>query len=258
MEDKSTELLFTEYMAVIRRLRKECPWDRQQTHESLRSPLIEEVYEVVEAISDQNPDHLRSELGDLLLHVALQTEIATEENRFTMADVIAQAKEKMIRRHPHIFGDVKAKDEHAVRKNWEEIKRQEGKKSILDGVPAELPALIRAQRTQEKASVVGFDWKNKSDVWKKVAEELEELKEAEQNGNTDFVEQELGDLLFAIVNYSRFLRINPEFALRKSVDKFGRRFQFIEEALKRRGKSPNQSTLEEMDLLWGEAKKEIG
>ena len=258
MEDKSAELLFSEYMAVIRRLRKECPWDRQQTHESLRSPLIEETYEVIEAIADRNPDHLRSELGDLLLHIALQAEIATEESWFTMADVLAHAKEKMIRRHPHIFENVEAIDEHAVRKNWEEIKRGEGKTSILDGVPLELPALIRAQRTQEKASAVGFDWKNKSEVWKKVEEELEELKEAEQTGNTELVEQEFGDILFAFVNYSRFLRVNPEFALRKSVDKFGRRFQFIEEALRQRGKNPSQSSLEEMDLLWGEAKKQIG
>jgi XTP/dITP diphosphohydrolase len=164
----------------------------------------------------------------------------------------------MIRRHPHVFGDVEANDEHEVRKNWEEIKRQEGKTSILDGVPAELPALIKAQRTQEKASVVGFDWKKKSDVWKKVEEELQELKQAELTGKSELVEQELGDILFALVNYSRFLNTNPEFALRKSVDRFGRRFHFIEEALKARGKSPNESNLEEMDALWEEAKKRIG
>ena len=258
MEDRSAEHLFSEYMAIIRRLRKECPWDRQQTHESLRSPLIEETYEVVEAITDNKPDHLRNELGDLFLHIALHTEIATEEKSFTMADVLLHSKDKMIRRHPHIFGEVQAGDEHTVRKNWEEIKRQEGKTSILDGVPAELPALIHAHRTQEKASVVGFDWKVKSDVWKKVEEELKELKHAEETGRKDLVEQEFGDLLFALVNYSRFLGTNAEFALRKAVNRFGRRFNFIEEALKLRGKSPAESTLEEMDLLWDEAKKQIG
>jgi MazG family protein len=258
MEEQSADRLFSEYMAIIRRLRKECPWDRKQTHESLRSPLIEETYEVIEAITDKNSDHLRNELGDLLLHIALQTEIATEENAFTMADVLAHSKDKMIRRHPHVFGDVEAEDEHAVKKNWEAIKRQEGKTSILDGVPDELPALIRAQRTQEKASVIGFDWKNKAEVWKKVEEEIEELKRAERSGTKDLVEQEFGDLLFALVNYSRFLSTNAEFALRKSVDKFGRRFQFIEESLNQRGKSPAESTLEEMDLLWNEAKKQIG
>jgi MazG family protein len=258
MEDKATEQLFAEYLAIIHRLRKECPWDKKQTHESLRAPLIEEVYEVSEAITEKKSDHLRNELGDLLLHIVLQTEIATEEQAFTMADVLAHSKEKMIRRHPHIFGDADADDEHTVRKNWEEIKRQEGKTSILDGVPTELPALIKAQRTQEKASVVGFDWNNKADVWKKVEEEVEELKHAELSGNKDLVELEFGDLLFALVNYSRFLGTNAEFALRTSVDKFGRRFKFVEEALKRRGKRPAESTMEEMDALWDEAKRQVG
>ncbi len=258
MEDKAVDHLFLEYLAIIRRLRKECPWDKRQTHESLRSPLLEETYEVMDAIAGKDPDHLRNELGDLLLHIALQTEIATEENTFTMTDVLEHAKEKMIRRHPHIFGGVEADDENEVRKNWEAIKRQEGKTSILDGVPEELPALIRAQRTQKKASVIGFDWKDKSEVWKKVEEEMEELKHAERTGKRDLVEQEFGDLLFALVNYSRFLNTNTEFALRKSVDKFGKRFQFIEDSLKQRGKSPAESTFIEMELLWDEAKKQIG
>lgn len=257
MEDTSAEHLFAEYMAIIHRLRKECPWDRKQTHESLRGPLIEEVYEVADAITELKSDQLRNELGDLLLHIALQTEIADEENTFTMADVLRHSKEKMIRRHPHIFGNVEADDEHTVRKNWEEIKRQEGKTSILDGVPTELPALIKAQRTQEKASVVGFDWSIKSDVWKKVQEELEEFKQAELSNNKNLVEHEFGDLLFALVNYSRFIGVNAEFALRGSIDKFGRRFQHIEEALKQRGKRPAESSLEEMDMLWEEAKKQI-
>lgn len=258
MEEQSAERLFSEYLAVIRRLRRECPWDREQTHDSLRAPLVEETYEVIEAIGAKKPDHLRNELGDLLLHIALQTEIATEEHAFTMADVIDHSIQKMIRRHPHIFGGEEANDEHQVKKNWEAIKRQEGKTSILDGVPEELPALIRAQRTQEKASVIGFDWKHKSDVWQKVEEEIEELKDAETLGNQERIEQEFGDLLFALVNYSRFIGTNSEFALRHSVNRFGKRFQFIEDSLKQRGKRPADSTFEEMDLLWKEAKKHVG
>lgn len=258
MTDKSVETLFSEYLEIIHRLRKECPWDREQTHESLRSPLIEEAYEVVEAISENNPEHLCNELGDLLLHIALQSEIADEEKAFTFSDVLSHSIEKMIRRHPHVFGTTEVEGTREVKKNWETIKRQEGKTSILDGVPNELPALIRAQRTQEKASVIGFDWKEKSDVWKKVEEELAELKNAEGSSDKGSTEQEFGDLLFALVNYSRFLRVNPEFALRQSVDKFGKRFQFIDEQLKQRGKSPAESTLEEMNFLWDEAKKQRG
>ena len=258
MDTKSAESLFSEYLLIIQRLRKECPWDRKQTHESLRAPLLEETYEVIDAITQGKNDHLRNELGDLLLHIALQSEIATEEKAFTMADVIQYSIQKMIRRHPHIFGNAEAEDEHEVKKNWEAIKRQEGKTSILDGVPQELPALIRAQRTQEKASVIGFDWKKREDVWRKVMEEVEELNHAEESGNPDFVEQEFGDLLFALVNYSRFIGTNAEFALRKSVDRFGRRFHFIEQSLQERGKRPSESSLDEMDSLWEEAKKRVG
>jgi tetrapyrrole methylase family protein/MazG family protein len=255
LDEQTAETQFAEYMGIIRRLRKECPWDREQTHESLRTHLIEEAYEVVEAVTQDDRAHLRNELGDLFLHIALQSAIAEEEGSFTIADVLASSRDKMIRRHPHIFGDTKVNHEGDVRKNWEAIKRQEGKTSILDGVPDELPALIRAQRTQEKASIAGFDWKNKDDVWKKVEEELEELRHAEKNGNEDAVGEEFGDLLFALVNYSRFIGVTPEFVLRASVNKFGKRFKFIEEQLQRRGKTPAQSSLEEMDALWDEAKK---
>lgn len=258
MSEKSVETLVSEYLAIIHRLRKECPWDREQTHESLRSHLLEEAYEAVEAISSKNAGLLRNELGDILLHIVLQSEIAAEENAFTFSDVLSHSAEKMIRRHPHVFGSTTVGGTADVKKNWESIKRQEGKTSILDGVPSELPALIRAQRTQEKASIIGFDWKEKSDVWNKVEEELAELQRAEQSGGKESIEQEFGDLLFALVNYSRFLRVNPEFALRKSVDKFGKRFQFIEEELKRRGRNPSESTFEELDALWNEAKKKTG
>ncbi len=258
MQDRSPEHLFSEYLGVIHRLRKECPWDREQTHESLRSPLIEETYEVVDAIDDKKPEHLRNELGDLLLHIALQSEIASEEQSFTFADVLTQAIDKMIRRHPHVFSDTKVKDQHEVRRNWESIKRKEGKESILDGIPHHLPALTKAQRIQSKASAVGFDWNKKEDVWKKVAEELEELKEAETSRDQTRIEHEFGDLLFSLVNYCRFLKVDPEFALRKSIQRFGIRFKYIEDTLRSRGTSPEQSTLEEMDLLWDEAKTKVG
>jgi tetrapyrrole methylase family protein/MazG family protein len=258
VREQSAETLFSEYMTIIHRLRRECPWDKEQTHESLRPHLIEETYEVVEAITQKDHDHLRNELGDLFLHIALQTAIAEEEGAFTIAEVLAHSRDKMIRRHPHIFGNTAVNHEEDVRKNWEAIKRQEGKTSILDGVPDELPALIRAQRTQEKASIVGFDWKERADVWKKVEEELGEMRQAEGTGGHEAVEREFGDLLFALVNYARFLGVNAEFALRTSVNKFGKRFQFIEEQLQQRGKTPAQSTLEEMDSLWDEAKKQIG
>jgi len=257
MEERTAESLFSEYVAIIHRLRRECPWDREQTHESLRTPLLEETYEVLDAIADRKPDPLCNELGDLFLHIAMQAEIATEERSFTIADVLARSMEKLVRRHPHVFGGPTAGDSDSVRKNWEAIKRQEGKSSILDGVPEELPALIRAQRTQEKASVLGFDWKEKSEVWKKVEEEFEEFRRAEETGTKALVEEEFGDMLFALVNYSRFINTSAEFALRKSVDKFGRRFQYIEDTLKQRGRSPGESTLEEMDLLWNEAKRTI-
>lgn len=258
MEQNALESLCAEYMSIIRRLRKECPWDREQTHESLRSPLLEEAYETAEAITDHNHEHIRNELGDLLLHIALQAVIAEEENSFTMSDVITHSMEKLIRRHPHVFGNKNVEGTVDVSKNWELIKRQEGKKSLSDGVPRELPALIRAQRIQGRASALGFDWSNTSDVWKKVSEEMEELSKAELSGNAEHIDQEFGDLLFALVNYSRFIGVNAEFSLRKSTEKFSRRFQYIEEQLRQRGKNPTQSSLEEMDLLWNEAKKTIG
>ncbi len=245
-------------MTVIRRLRKECPWDRDQTHQSLRTPLLEEAYETVEAISTGDMEHLRNELGDLVLHVALQAVIAEEEGAFTPSDVLEQSMEKLIRRHPHVFGDTVVSHTGDVVRNWEMIKRQEGKKSLTDGTPRDLPALLRAQRIQDRASVLGFDWTDKSDVWRKVTEEMSELSLAEQAGNAQEIEHEFGDLLFALVNYARFIDVSAEISLKRSVEKFGRRFQYIEDQLKLRGRTPAQSTLEEMDSLWNEAKKTIG
>ena len=258
MEQNQPASLFSEYLSIIRRLRKECPWDREQTQESLRSPLLEEAYETVEAITDRNPEHIRNELGDLMLHIALQAIIAEEENSFTISDVLSHSKEKLIRRHPHVFGNKNVEETADVTRNWELIKRQEGKKSLSDGIPKELPALIRAQRIQGRASALGFDWNNRLDVWKKVIEEMEELSRAEVSGNAEHVEQEFGDLVFALVNYSRFIGVDAESSLRKSTEKFGMRFQYIEEQLRKRGKNPTQSSLEEMDLLWNEAKQVLG
>lgn len=255
MPTKQTDKLFREYLAIVRRLRKECPWDREQTHRSIRHSLIEEAYEVVESIDEDNLQELKAELGDLLLHVTLHAVMAEEEKVFTIDDVLSHSMEKLIRRHPHVFGNTTVADSREVKTNWEKIKMSEGRESLMEGVPEQLPALLRACRLQEKASKVGFDWKKKSDVWKKVDEEIKELKKAERKKDVEEIESELGDLLFALVNYSRFLQVNPELALRKSTKKFTARFRGIEQALKKRGKRIEHSTLEEMDRLWEKHKR---
>ncbi len=255
MKDKSQHQLFEEFMQIVRRLRRECPWDREQTHQSIRQSLIEETYEVVEAIDQNNLEELKKELGDLLLHVALHSVMAEEEKAFSIDDVLEHVNEKLIRRHPHVFGNVTAKTPHEVKDNWERIKMAEGRESVTDGVPKELPALLRAFRLQEKASKVGFDWKKAEDVWKKIEEEMEELQSATRSRNQQNVEDELGDFLFSLVNYARFLHVNPEIALRRSIDKFTRRFKHIEMELRRQGKTLEHSTLEEMDALWNASKK---
>jgi tetrapyrrole methylase family protein/MazG family protein len=254
VKERKTDKLFLEYMAVVRRLRKECPWDREQTHQSIRHSLIEEAYEVVEAIDENNLGELKKELGDLLLHVALHAVMAEEKKAFDMDAVLQSSMEKLIRRHPHVFGGRAVENAREVKVNWEKIKMSEGRNSLMEGVPKELPSLLRAHRLQEKASKVGFDWKEKSPVWEKVREEIDELQQAERNGRVDETEEEFGDLLFALVNYSRFLNINPENALRRSTEKFIRRFQALEQELVRRGKRVEDSTLEEMDELWNAGK----
>jgi XTP/dITP diphosphohydrolase len=245
------------FIKIVRRLRKDCPWDREQTHKSIRHSLIEETYEVIEAIDQNNADELKKELGDLLLHIVLHSVIAEEEKSFTLNDVIDSISEKMIRRHPHVFGNTMVKDSHDVKRNWEHIKMSEGRKSVIDGVPKEMPALLRALRIQEKASKVGFDWKRKRDVWKKVDEEIEELADAERSKNRAHIEEEYGDVLFSLVNYSRFIGVNPEFALKGSIDKFSRRFYHIEKELQRRGKRIGAVSMKEMDEIW-DAKKMKG
>ncbi len=256
------ESKFIELVDIIRKLRVECPWDREQTNDSIKAATIEEAYEVVESIDNKDYEELKKELGDLLLHVIFHTVIAEEENNFNLEEVIDAIKEKLIRRHPHVFGDVVVDNADHVKRNWESIKLKEGRESLLDGVPEIMPALQRASRLQEKASKVGFDWDNKEDIWNKVIEEIEEMQEEVKsqkpkvkNEVNEELENEIGDVFFALVNYSRFLKINPENALRKTNSKFIKRFNYIEKRLKENGKKINESNLEEMDGYWNESKK---
>lgn len=246
---------FAKFVEIVRQLRRECPWDREQTHASVRHSLIEETYEVVEAIDKNDLNALKHELGDLLLHVVFHTSIAEQYNEFTLKEVIEDITKKLIRRHPHVFGDFKVENSHEVISNWEKTKLTEGRESILEGVPKELPALLRAHRLQDKASKVGFDWEKKEDAWRKVEEEMRELHAAIESCEQDKIETEYGDLLFALVNYSRFINVNPENSLRQTIDKFITRFQYIEQRLKEMGKDIRSTSLEEMDNLWEEAKK---
>lgn len=245
---------FNEFVQIVERLRKECPWDKEQTNDSIKAATIEEAYEVVEAIDNKDYDELKKELGDLLLHVVFHTVIAEESNHFKIDDVIESIQEKLIRRHPHVFGDIKVSDAEEVKTNWEEIKLSEGRDNLLDGMPPLLPALQLAHRIQEKVSKVGFDWEQKEDVWKKVVEEIEEMHRSELDGTHDELEGEIGDVIFALVNYARFLRINPENALRKTNNKFIRRFSYVEEKITESGRKLSESTLKEMDKFWEESK----
>lgn len=260
MSESATDR-FGELVQIMARLRGEngCPWDREQTHASIKPYLLEETYEVLESIDENDPVKLEEELGDLALQVVFHAQMADEAGLFTIADVLRGINEKLRRRHPHIFGDVKADTAQEVLFNWEQIKKLErekaqGRASLLDGVPRELPALLRAHRLQEKASRVGFDWNEARQVFQKVEEELAELRAAMASEQPDRMEAELGDLLFSLVNLGRFIAVNPEDALRKTIARFIARFQYIEEELAQRGTAPGQVTLEEMDALWAEAK----
>jgi len=254
---------FEELKTIMARLRGPdgCPWDREQTHLSLRPYLIEEAYEVLEAINGGSPEHLREELGDLLLQIIFHSQIARENGEFDVEDVISGIEEKLKRRHPHVFGDRKVRDSREVVKGWEQIKQQEahGKQgaeaSILSGIPRELPALLKAHRVQEKAARVGFDWDHIDQVFAKVEEELAEFRAAYRLRNREAVEDELGDVFFALVNLARFLETNPEDALRRTIDKFISRFQYVESQLRDRGLQPQEVGLKEMDRLWEEAKR---
>jgi tetrapyrrole methylase family protein/MazG family protein len=250
---------FDELVQVMKRLRGEggCPWDREQDHQSLKPYMIEEAYEVLEAIDREDDKELREELGDLLLQVVFHAQIAEEEGRFTVDQVAASIVEKLKRRHPHVFSDVKVSGSDEVLQNWEEIKRGEGKKSVLDGVPAALPALLKARRVQEKVRRVGFDWEAPMDAFDKLNEEIDELKEAVQAGTTEGVEEEFGDVLFSLVNVSRFLDVDAEEALRNTIQKFMRRFRYVEDQVAGRGDRPIQEySLQELDAFWEQSKKQ--
>lgn len=246
---------FEDLVKLISILRKECPWDRKQTHESLKDNLIEEAYEAVEAIDNKDYEELSKELGDLLLHVIFQSKIASETNTFTINDVIRKISEKLIRRHPHVFESETVRNEKEVASNWEAIKLKEGKESILDGVPKHLPGLIRAQRMQEKAANVGFDWAEWELAWEKLNEEIDEWREAVNHQTEKEQKDEFGDLLFSLVNVGRLLGLNAEDSVRSANNKFENRFRYIEDKLKESGKTVTDSTLDEMDTLWNEAKK---
>ncbi len=238
-------------------LRKECPWDRQQTHESIKDLMIEEIYEAIEAIDNDDPAELRKELGDLLLHVVFHTEIAREAGRFDIGEVIYGIQEKLIRRHPHVFEDTRADDSESVKRNWEDLKMKETeRKSVLQGVPDTLPALIKAQRMQEKAASVGFDWQTWQQAWPKLQEEIEEFRQVAEQGSEEEKTDEFGDLLFSLVNVGRLAGLNVEDCLRMTNRKFKHRFQHIEEILEREGKALNDTSLEEMDRIWDAAKSE--
>lgn len=245
---------FSDLVELVAILRRECPWDRKQTHDSIKDNLIEEAYEAVDAIDRRDFEELKKELGDLLLHVLFQTRLADETGQFTVDDVVYGIQEKLIRRHPHVFDNVEVNGEEEVAQNWESIKLEEGKKSVLDGLPKHLPALIRAQRMQEKAANVGFDWPQREQVWDKLEEELQEFREAVSEGDREKSADEYGDLLFSLVNYGRFFDLNAEDSLRLTNTKFEQRFRYIEEKLAENGRKIDEVPLEVMDRYWNEAK----
>lgn len=246
---------FQKLYEIMRKLREECPWDKEQTHDSIKAATLEETYELIEAIDQKDYQELKAELGDLLLHIVFHSAIGEDNKTFNTEQVIDSITEKLIRRHPHVFGDVEVKDTKEILKNWEEIKLSEGRDSVLEGVPKLLPGLARAYRLQEKASKVGFDWEKKEDVWKKVIEEIEEMHEMEAEGNMPKLEEEFGDVFFALTNYARFLGINPENALRLTNEKFIKRFSYVEKKINGLGKKLSESNLTEMDKYWEESKK---
>tara|TARA_B100001013_G_scaffold100301_1_gene56609 strand:- start:807 stop:1583 length:777 start_codon:yes stop_codon:yes gene_type:complete len=258
MNKENTEKPFTKLLNIVSQLRGPdgCPWDKEQTHKSLLPYFLEEAYEVIEGVEAGDMNSLKEELGDVLLHVVFQADIAQKNSEFTIEDSLNHVNEKLVRRHPHVFGDKKADAAFHAKQNWESAKHKEKKrKSRLDGVPETLPALTRAQRLQEKASYTGFDWENIEQVWGKINEEIQELKEAQTDGIKKHIEEEIGDVIFSIVNLARFLNISAEFALRKTNKKFTTRFKAVEDELKNRGKTVEDSNLEEMDTIWNEVKK---
>lgn len=246
---------FDRLLTIMDELREKCPWDKKQTMKTLRHLTIEETYELGDAILDNDLDEIKKEVGDLMLHLVFYSKIGSETNSFDIADVCNGICEKLIHRHPHIYGDVEVADEEEVKRNWEKLKLKEGKSSVLEGVPKNLPALVKANRIQDKVAGVGFDWEKPEQVWEKVEEELKEFKIEVEKGNSNAMEDEFGDVLFSLVNYARFLNINPENALERTNKKFSKRFQYLEAKAKGLNKDLKEMTLAEMDVFWEEAKK---
>jgi XTP/dITP diphosphohydrolase len=247
-------LAFKRLLDIMDDLRLQCPWDMKQTMESLRHLTIEETYELSDAIIDGDLVEIRKELGDVMLHLVFYAKIGSEKDAFDISDVLNGICEKLIQRHPHIYGDVKVKDEEEVKANWEKLKLKEGNESVLSGVPRSLPSLVKASRIQDKAKGVGFDWERKEQVWKKVEEEIHEFK-AEVESGSDKIEDEFGDVLFSLINYARFINVNPDDALERTNKKFIKRFQYLEKEAKKAGKELSDMTLAEMDVYWNKAKE---
>ncbi|TMM28787.1 nucleoside triphosphate pyrophosphohydrolase [Polaribacter aestuariivivens] len=246
---------FNRLLDIMDELREKCPWDKKQTLESLRHLTIEETYELTDAILDNDLQEIKKELGDVLLHIVFYAKIGSEKKAFDIADVANSISDKLIDRHPHIYGDVKVENEADVKRNWENLKLKEGKTSVLEGVPKSLPAVVKASRIQEKVAGVGFDWEKPEQVWEKVQEELTELNEEIKAGNTKNTEKEFGDVLFSMINYARFINVNPENALEKTNKKFINRFQYLEKEAKNLNKKLSDMTLAEMDVFWEASKK---
>jgi MazG family protein len=247
---------FDKLVTIMDDLREKCPWDKKQTIQTLRQMTLEETYELTDAITENNWQSIKEELGDLMLHLVFYAKIATEQQQFTITDVLQAISKKLIDRHPHIYGDVEVKNDEDVKRNWEKLKLREGKTSVLSGVPKTLPALVKAMRLQEKAKQVGFEWENREQVWEKVREEEAELKEAIASGEQEKMEEEFGDLVFSLVNFARFLNIDAENALEITNKKFIRRFKGMEEKAMATGKNLDAMSLEEMDAIWNEIKRE--
>ncbi len=250
----TVEQSFLRLVGIMDELREKCPWDKKQTIDTLRHLTIEETYELTDAITEKDWNGIREELGDLMLHLVFYSKIGQEQDKFTLQEVIEGVCEKLIERHPHIYGDVQVADEEEVKQNWEKLKLKSGKTSVLSGVPKSLPALVKAIRLQEKSKQVGFEWENKGQVWAKVEEEIAELKQAESTGNSDLIEEELGDVLFSLVNYSRFLKVDAENALERTNKKFIHRFTEMERLIREEGFIMHEMTLTELDAYWNRVK----
>lgn len=256
MSDKTSQIqAFERLLIIMDELREQCPWDKKQTMQTLRHLTIEEVYELGDAILDNDLDEVKKELGDVLLHIVFYSKIGSESNSFDIADVCNSICDKLIERHPHIYSDVVVENEDDVKRNWEQLKLKEGKKSVLEGVPKSLPAMVKSNRIQDKVAGVGFDWEEPNQVFEKVEEELGELQTEINSGNQDKIEAEFGDVLFSMINYARFLKVDPESALERTNKKFIKRFQYLEQKSKDLNTPLSDMTLAEMDVYWEEAKK---